>query len=354
VRLGLRGPGAAVSCALILVVLAEATLPRLLYERLDPARRYGRNPHLRRDWDNYIGVTSASHDPEIRVLLVSNSQGNGPEYPDRVIYPWLLQDALNEGRSGPPVRVVNWSFGPNRVPEAVMLLARAQDLRPHLVLTVFHPTWFQKPDYEIQGKPTPLAMFPGDVVDTAWLYRNRLPEAFDAHYVRPITAVSAVFARYWPTYRYRDLPISWLQANVPWFEAFVPEGEWAAWFLSGRARRSRLQAQPVARPFEHTPHPALMQMFADVAGRLDARRVFVFQPHYYKLLQESDVPAVVTRGLEAKGFEVWDMSHTVPWQEFLEGQNIHLADDGHRTFARALAERVRPLVDAIGATATRR
>ena len=59
------------------------------------------------------------------------------------------------------------------------------------------------------------------------------------------------------------------------------------------------------------------------------------------------MPAVVTRALEAKGFQVWDMSQTVPWREFLEGQNIHLADDGHRTFARALAERVRPLVDSL-------
>jgi hypothetical protein len=105
------------------------------------------------DWDNYIRVTSAPREPEVRVLLLSNSQGNGPEYPDRAIYPWLLQDALNEGRTGPPVRVVNWSFGPNRVPEAVLLLARAQELKPHLVVAAFHPTWFQRPDYEFQGSP---------------------------------------------------------------------------------------------------------------------------------------------------------------------------------------------------------
>jgi len=346
-------PLPAVTWAALTLLAAELVLPRVLYTPLDPARRYGRNPHLRRDWDNYIRLTSAPHDPEIRVLLLSNSQGNGPEYPDRVVYPWLLQDALNQGRTGPPVRVVNWSFGPNRVPEAVVLLARAQELRPQLVLAVFHPTWFQKPDYEIQGRPTPLSMFPGDVVDTAWLYRDRLSAAFDAHYVRPVTAVSALFARYWPTYRFHDLPISWLQVNVPWFQPFVPEGEWAAWFLAGRARTSRLQAQPVARPFEHTPHGELMGMFADAASRLGARRVFAFQPHYYKLLQESDVPGAVTRALEARGFEVWDMSHAVPWQEFLEGQNIHLADDGHRTFAKALAERVRPLLDSVPGAASR-
>jgi hypothetical protein len=338
--------------ALAGILVAEQALPRILYSPLDPERRRGRNAHLRRDWDNYIRVTSVPHDPEIRVLLLSNSQGNGPEYPDRVIYPWLLQDALNEGRTGPPVRVVNWSFGPNRVPEAIVLLARAQDLRPHLVVTAFHPTWFQAADYEFQGKDTPIAMFPGDVADTAWLYRDRLPPAFRDHYLKPVTAVSALFARHWPTYRFRDLPVSWLQVHVPWFRPFVPEGEWAAWSLAGRARRSRLQSQPLARPFVHVPHAALMEMFTQAADRLAAPRVFVFQPHYYRLPQESDVPAVVTRALEARGFLVWDMSHAVPWQEFLEGQNIHLSDDGHRTFARALAERLRPLVDDIAARRT--
>ena len=90
-------------------------------------------------------------------------------------------------------------------------------------------------------------------------------------------------------------------------------------------------------------------MFGEAAARLGGRRVFVFQPHYFKLLQESEVPGVVTRALEAKGFEVWDMSHAVPWQEFLEGQNIHLADDGHRSFAAALAARLRPVLDSLGA-----
>lgn len=345
------GARAAAVTTLVALVAGEALLPGLLYTPLDPATRYGRNPHLRRDWDNYIRVTSVPHEPEVRVLLLSNSQGNGPEYPERATYPWLLQDLLNEGRSGPPVRIVNWSFGPNRVPEAILLLARAQELRPRIVLCVFHPTWFQKPDYEYQGKPTPLSMFPGDVVDTAWLYRDRLPAAFDAHYVRPVTAVSAVFARWWPSYRFRDLPISWLQVNVPWFQPFVPEGEWAAWFLAARARRSRLQSQPIARPFEHVPQPELIDMFTDAAGRLPGRRVFAFQPHYYELLQQSDVPGVVTRALEAKGFEVWDLSHAVPWQEFLEGQNIHLADDGHRSFAHVLAERLRPLLDEAGSAA---
>lgn len=331
--------------ALAALLAAELVLPRLLYRPLDPERRYGRNPHLRRDWDNYIRVTGRPRPNEIRVLLLSNSQGNGPEYPDRAIYSWRLQDILNEGRTGPPVRVVNWSFGPNRVPEAIALLARAQELQPHLTLDVFNAAWFQPADYRLNGRPTPLSMFPGDVVDTAWAYRDRLPASYRAHYLRPVTALSATFARFWPTYRFRDLPVSWLQVEQPWFRPFVPEGEWAAWFLAARARRSRLQAQPVAGLMPPPPEPALLSMFCEASERLPGRRVFAYQPHYYRLQRAQEPVDLVKPVLEQHGFVVWDLSHVVPWPEFLEGQQIHLADDGHRTFAAALAERVRPLLD---------
>jgi hypothetical protein len=91
-------------------------------------------------------------------------------------------------------------------------------------------------------------------------------------------------------------------------------------------------------------------MFCEAAERLPGRRVFVYQPHYYLLrgaLPEDPVKPV----LERHGFEVWDLSHAVPWQQFLEGQQIHLADDGHRTLAAALAERIRPLLAETGAAA---
>ena len=345
---GLARPPGAIVGALLAIALAEVAVPHAIYEPLVPVKRYGRNPHLRRDWDNYIRVTGRPRDPEVRVLLLSNSQGNGPEYPEPVIYPSRLQDLLNEGRSGPPVRVVNWSYGPNRVPETVLLLARAQELRPHVVLAVFHPGWFQEADYLWRGKPTPLSMFPGDVVDTAWLYRERVPAAFRAHYLRPITAVSAVFARAWPTYRFRDLPVSHLQVHLPWVQPFVPEGQWAAWFLAARARRSRLQAQPVAGRLPPTPTEPLVEMFLEASARVKARhRVFVYQPHYFRVTDPGEGPELLRRRLEAAGQEVWSMGDAVPWPEFLEGQNLHLADEGHLTFARALADRLRPLLEGL-------
>jgi lysophospholipase L1-like esterase len=41
------------------------------------------------------------------------------------------------------------------------------------------------------------------------------------------------------------------------------------------------------------------------------------------------------------------MMDSVPWTEFLEGQNVHLSADGHALFGRALAGRVRPLIEGV-------
>jgi hypothetical protein len=84
-----------------------------------------------------------------------------------------------------------------------------------------------------------------------------------------------------------------------------------------------------------------------------ARRVFAYQPHYFRVTDPGQSPEILRRRLEEAGVEVWNMGDAVPWTQFLEGQNLHLADDGHLTFAAALAERLRPMLDGLQANAAR-
>ncbi len=322
------------------LLLGELAIPAWLYPPL-PAE-LDANPFARRDWDRYVERTSVKHDPEIRILLLSNSQGRGPEYASDQLYSSLLEQELNRGRTGPPVRVVNWSFGPNRVPEATVLLARAHDLEPHVTLAVFPPVWFDDDDYTFRGQPTPLSMFPGDVTDTAWFYRSRLAPAFRDHYLGPRTAIRAYLARYLPTFRLRDLPVSYLQSRFSWFAAFVPEGEKAAWFATGRGSLTRLRRQPALAGGSLRPNPTLLRIFDDTARALPTQRVFVFQPHCFFSPGAHEAVLPLQEQLARDGWEVWDMMDVVPWQEYLSGQNIHLSDSGHALFAHALAERLRP------------
>jgi hypothetical protein len=323
-------------CAVAAVALVEATLPRLMDARLPHGE--GRNPRLLRDWDRYVARTAVASPDERRILVLSNSQGRGPEHsPDR-IYPSLLARRLETG--GDRVRVVNWSVAPSRVPEAVVLLARAQDLAPQVVLAVFPPSWFAAGDYETPGGPTPLSMFESDVTDTAWLYRERLPVEFTRHYLTPATAGTALLARWWPSFRFRDLPAFWLSRRVPRLRPLLPEASRARWYDTDLVRLPRRRPGPAPEFPTPDPHPALVSMLDTAAARLGTRRVFVLQPLWFAI-EPRHAPAVtrLKRELAARGWEVWDMSAAVPWTEFLEG-SVHLTERGHRLFAELLAARL--------------
>jgi hypothetical protein len=334
------------SYAVAFLLLGEIVFPTALRHRLETSEERGRNPRGRRNWDEYVAKTSVRRPGERVVLLVSNSQGRGPEVPVEETYPQLLQARLSRERPGARVRVVNWSFGPDRVPEAILLLARAQDLDPDVLLVVQPPNWFREEDYTYHSRPTPLAMFPSDLVDTAWIYRSRLPPDFVSHYIKPVQAVDAVLARGLPSYRYRDWPVSFFRHELPWLEAFVPERDRAAWFLEGRQRFRTLQEQPRLDPAllgSPWPHPTLLRLFTEAAEPLRAHKVFVFQPHPFAVPPHEAAFLALREYLLAHGWRVWDMMKAVPWPFFLEG-NVHFAARGHRIFAERLARRIEPLL----------
>ena len=86
--------------------------------------------------------------------------------------------AVNGGQGAGGVRVVNWSVAGTRVPEAIVLLARARELQPDIVLSVFPPNWFDGADYLEGDRPVRLARLESDLSDTAWFYRDGLPREF--------------------------------------------------------------------------------------------------------------------------------------------------------------------------------
>ncbi len=298
-----------------------------------PAR--SRNPYDTRRWEKYLDATSPPHDPEVRILLLSNSQAVAPNLPADAIYPALLEERLNQNGRRPRVRVVNWSLSGLHVPEAIVLLARARALRPALVVGVLPSIWFATADYQAGGRPTPLATFEGDVVDTAWWHRDALPAEFRAHYLTPSAAVTAQLARFWPSYGLRDLPLLAVAERHPWVEAFLPE-----------RRRSRA---PVTLRAEITgasgePHAPLVRMFSAAAAALGTPRLFAIEPNAWRVA----VPPSLRKRLVDAGWDVADLTDAVPAQQF-EPDRIHFLVAGHRTMAEALAEQLVALLpEAVG------
>jgi hypothetical protein len=328
--------------AAVTIAAVELWLPGFFDARLPSGN--GRNPHVLRDWDRYIERTAVARPGELRILLLSNSQGRGPEYPDGQIYSALLERELNAGGGGPRVRVVNWSVAPSRTPEAIVLLARARPLDPDVVLAVFPPNWFAQEDYGTPSEPTPLGRFESDVTDTAWFYRDVLPPEFTRHYLGPAAALRAVFARTWPCFRYRDLPVFTAYLAAPALAPLLPEGKQIRWFDTERPSLARRQPERAPIFVDAPPDPAMLRMFTAAAEGLRARKVFAYQPLWYRIHPRHDrTVASLTEQLEDRGFEVWPMSRSVPWWQFLEG-SVHLSAEGHRTFADRLAGRLAPLL----------
>ena len=333
-----------VTYVILFLILAELILPALLLEPLSEDSFYPRNPYFRRNWDEYIRVTSKHHDPEYRILLISNSQGVGLEYSEDQIYTTLLQDYFNHAANGGQrIRLINWSIVGIQAPELIFLLARARELQPQLVLCILGPTAFKARSYIYDGKPTPITMFPSDVLETVWFYRDLLPASYREHYIKNIYFVSGLFSRYWTLYRLRELPLAMLLQRARFLMPFVPPSQRFTW-LKKPAKLERLKKPKKKNFAKMPPHPELLRMTREVSQDLHAKKIFIMQPHGFVVTKGEEIFAnAIQDSLKAANWEFWDMTSAVPWNQFLKDA-AHFTDQGHRIFADSLAIRLEPIL----------
>ena len=166
-----------------------------------------RNPNYRRLWPEYVLDTLPKREGELLVILISNSQGYGPELPAELIYPVRLERLLSE-RWQRPVRVANWSMQSGNAPDFVALAAAAPRLDPDVTLLLTSPRNFSQKFRMQQGEPIGLDY---GLPDTRRLIgyagvRARLPRSFTDYYVHTNELLDATLARLMPLWRYRDLP----------------------------------------------------------------------------------------------------------------------------------------------------
>lgn len=330
--------------AVLFIALAEMLLPEILHDPLSVARTYLRNPDFKRNWEEYVDVTSRQRKGDLRVLILSNSQAVGLEYPEDEIFVAQLQRKLNGGYSNghTPVQITNWSSVGLHSPELITLMARAKQYQPDILLCLLGPQSFKVEDLEYNGEPTRLDMFPSDITDTAWFYRKWYSRLFREHYIRPITFVSSLFAKYWPTYRLRELPLARLLRKQRWLQAFVPPAQKITWFPP-RFKLKTLQNQKKLDISGKKPPAALLRMVVETSSGVSGKKYFIFQPHGFDLTGEQDFLQSVKDEFGRQGWEIWDMSHAVPWQQFLKDSR-HFTDAGHKTFADSLLRRLQPVL----------
>lgn len=335
---GARGARGAVLLSLALVAAVNVVGAAALDARFLNGDQRARNPNFRRLWPEYVLHTEPKRDGEALVVLITNSQGYGPELPERFIYPVRLEQLLTE-RWQKPVRVVNWSVQSGNATDFVTLAAAAPRLDPDVTLVIASPRNFGRQFRMQQGEPIGLDYGLPDIPRLIGYadVRELLPASYTAQYVHPNELLDTALARVMPLWRYRDLP-QLVAFDYPALRHFTRGADQQNW-------RHREPAAPTWREqaLQDLPVPLLswelVDELAETLAELPGRRIFALMPSHSTT--NHDFPSFPRRAgahFEAAGVESWDLSGVVEDRHFITVS--HMKETGHEAFAHVLAERL--------------
>ena len=106
-----------------------------------------RNPHFRRGWVEFTAPPRAARGNPL-VVVITHSQGYFPETTDpRLAYPAQLERLLRARPGLGEAEVLNWSIDGGRALEAVLLVARALEHEPDLIVYTTGPDVYREDSF---------------------------------------------------------------------------------------------------------------------------------------------------------------------------------------------------------------
>lgn len=310
-----------------------------------------RNPYRFRDWPAYVDGIRERGDAAC-VVLISDSQAYGGEYPARNGYPARLEALLNERKTGSRERweVLNLSIDGVTTMEYMALAARLRAETPTWLISVSGSA-----DYRAENFTKGFAFPRTDLVQlpTEWTLARRLPLSFWRRHGKVEDTLTAWIAHRFPLLRARDYLWSWLDTRYPGAQKtfYAPRTTYRFWQLPGRARTppvpdpipdrtgGRLDLTYDGRSTELlaefldqlTQIPAAHKLVAtaplcsDFAGTPDGEWIAAFRRDLARLADE--------RGLPFR-----DLTGALPPQDFITSNHLH--DRNHRRMAELLADHI--------------
>lgn len=179
-----------ISCLLMLLVIEFLAKTYLFnVETFGHSLTHTRNPAYRRGWVEYTAPVEITTDRLI--ILITGSQAWAPEIADdNAIYPYLLENRLNEN-SSESYTVLNWAVPGLDFPEYVILMSRLAAFDPDLVL--FIVDWKDM----IDNLSQPLSVYGTDVIRLAYhpaIRKNLSTPFLDQHKAHdPLDAIQNLF-----------------------------------------------------------------------------------------------------------------------------------------------------------------
>ena len=310
-----------------------------------------RNPYRFRDWPAYVdGIRTANG--AACVVLISDSQAYGGEYPARNGYPARLEVLLNERKPGGIDRweVLNLSIDGVTSLEYLALAARLRDERPLWLISVSGSA-----DYRAENYRKGFAFPRTDLVQlpTEARIARRLPLSFWRRHGKVEDTLTAWVTRWFPLLRARDYLWSWLDTRYPGAQKalYAPRTTYRFWQLPGKARTppvpdpipdktgGRLDLTYDARSTE------LLAEFLDQLARIPAGHKLVATAPLHSDFAgtpDGDWIAAFRRDLARlaaeRGLPFADLTDALPPDDFITSNHFH--DRNHRRMAEWLADRI--------------
>ena len=310
-----------------------------------------RNPYRFRDWPRYVAAIRERGEAAC-VVLISDSQAYGGEYPARNGYPSRLEALLNERKTGGYERweVLNLSVDGVTTMEYMALAARLREETPTWLISVSGSA-----DYRAENFTMGFSFPRTDLVHlpTEGAVARRLPLSFWRRHGKVEDVLTAWIAHRFPLLRARDYLWSWLDTRYPGAQKtfYAPRTTYRFWQLPGKARTppvpdpipdrtgGRLDLtyderstallaefldQLVQIPAQHKL-VATAPLCSDFAGTPDGEWIAAFRRDLARLAGERGLPFA-------------DLTATLPPQDFITSNHMH--DRNHRRMAEWLADHV--------------
>ena len=343
---------AAAATAIGLAVIAAATgLAARVFPPPANCVESARNPYRFRDWPAYIdGLRTA--DGAACVVLISDSQAYGGEYPSRNGYPARLEALLNERKPGGIARweVLNLSVDGVTTMEYMALAARLREERPLWLISVSGSA-----DYRAENIAKGFAFPRTDLVQlpTEARIARRLPLSFWRRHGKVEDTLTAWVAHRFPLLRARDFLWSWLDTRFPGAQKsfYAPRTTYRFWQLPGQAR-----TKPIPDPIRD-PTKGWLDLTYDgrstvLLGEFVAQLAQI--PAVHKLVATAplkgdfaDAPEGAwiaafrrdaARLAAEHGLPFRDLTTALPPDDFITSNHFH--DRNHRRMAELLADHV--------------
>ena len=312
---------------------------------------HSRNPYRFRDWPHYVdAMDRCSH--SAYVVLISNSQGYGGEYPAQKVYPARLEALLNERKTGGVEQweVLNFSLDGVTPMEYMTLAARLREEKPTWLISISGSADYRSDNFDkgfsFCRTDLPHLLTTGSVA-------CRLPLSFWRRHGRVEDVLTAWITQRFPLLRIRDYVWSWLDTRFPGAQRafYAPRTTYRFWQLHGEARTEPL-VSPVQGKGEElidltydAKSTVLLGEFMEQLAKIPAEHKVVAAAPLRSIFADGrEGPWVAAFREDLKrlageaGLPFWDLTEQLPPEDFITSN--HLQDRNHKRMAALLEERI--------------